>query len=181
MNYETICNHITILQEELMPALGCTEPIAVAFAAAKAREILGVFPEHITVHCSGNIIKNAKSVTVPNSHGLRGIDAAAILGAVGGCAERYREVLDAVLEDHILKTRALLEQDYCDIRFATNVDKLYIRMEVTAGNESACVLIQGHHTNITDIIKNGEILMHHDFVNESSATRCCYFCNISPP
>lgn len=171
MNYENICNHITILQEELMPALGCTEPIAVAFAAAKARDVLGIFPEHITVHCSGNIIKNVKSVTVPNSQGLRGIDAAAILGAVGGCAERQLEVLDSVQEEHILKTRALLEQDYCDTRFATGVDKLYIRIEVFAGEESASVVIQGHHTNITDIIKSGQVLVHHEFVNESSATR----------
>ena len=171
MDKEAIRNYLVILQEELMPALGCTEPIAVAFAAAKAREILGTFPEHMTVHCSGNIIKNVKSVTVPNSRGLRGIDAAAILGAVGGCAQRQLEVLDSVREEHILKTRELMERDFCDTRFATNVDKLYIRMEVSAGEESVCIVIQGHHTNITDIIKNGEVLLHHDFVDETSATR----------
>lgn len=171
MNITTINNHILILQEELMPALGCTEPIAVAFAAAKAREVLGQFPEHITVHCSGNIIKNVKFVTVPNSRGLRGIDAAAILGVVGGCAEKQLEVLDSVIEEHIIRTRELLEKNYCDTRFATNVDKLYIRIEVAAGQEYACVIIQGHHTNITDIIKNGDVLLHHEFVNESSATR----------
>ena len=171
MNHEQICNHIAILREELMPALGCTEPIAVAFAAAKARDILGSFPEHITVHCSGNIIKNVKSVTVPNSQGLRGIDAAAVLGAVGGCAEKQLEVLDSVQEAHILKTRELLQQDYCDTRFALGVDKLYIRIEVAAGADSAGIVIQGHHTNITDIIRNGQVLMHHDFVSESGATR----------
>ena len=171
MNITTINNHILILQEELMPALGCTEPIAVAFAAAKAREVLGQFLEHITVHCSGNIIKNVKSVTVPNSRGLRGIDAAAILGVVGGCAEKQLEVLDSVREEHIIRTRELLEKNYCDTRFATNVDKLYIRIEVAADQEYACVIIQGHHTNITDIIKNGDVLLHHEFVNESSATR----------
>lgn len=171
MKVDAVHNHITILREELMPALGCTEPIAVAFAAAKARDVLGTFPEHITVHCSGNIIKNVKSVTVPNSNGLRGIDAAAVLGTVGGCAEKQLEVLDSVEESHILKTQELLKTDYCDTKFATGVDKLYLRIEACAGGERASVTIQGHHTNITDIVKNGEILLHHDFINEASANR----------
>jgi len=167
----TLNNHIVILQEELMPALGCTEPIAVAYAAAKAREVLGSMPEHISVHCSGNIIKNVKSVTVPNSNGLRGIDAAAILGTVGGQSERQLEVLDAVKPHHIARTLELLQTDYCDIQFATGVDKLYLRIEARAADEYASITIQGHHTNITDIVKNGEVLFHHEFVNEASATR----------
>lgn len=171
MNREDICNHITILQEELMPALGCTEPIAVAYAAAKARDVLGIFPEHITVYCSGNIIKNVKSVTVPNSNGLRGIDAAAILGAVGGQAGKQLEVLDGVEDHHIAKTRELLRSDYCDTQFATGVDKLYLRIEARAGDEQASVTIQGHHTNITDIVKNSQVLLHHEFTSESSSVR----------
>ena len=79
-------SYVQILKEELVPALGCTEPIALAYAAAKAREVLGCFPEQMDVFCSGNIIKNVKSVTVPNSGGLHGIEAAAVLGAVGGDA-----------------------------------------------------------------------------------------------
>lgn len=86
MDSQTIRNHLTILSEELMPALGCTEPIAVAYAAAKVREMLGTFPEVLQVHCSGNIIKNVKSVTVPNSSGLRGIDAAASEARMAGCS-----------------------------------------------------------------------------------------------
>lgn len=86
MDSQTIRNHLTILSEELMPALGCTEPIAVAYAAAKVREVLGTFPEVLQVHCSGNIIKNVKSVTVPNSNGLRGIDAAASEARMAGCS-----------------------------------------------------------------------------------------------
>ena len=80
-------NHLAILEEELVCALGCTEPIAVAYAAALAREALGTAPARLSVTCSGNIIKNVKSVTVPNSGGQRGIEAAALLGAVGGNAE----------------------------------------------------------------------------------------------
>ena len=78
--------YIAILKHELVPAMGCTEPIAVAFAAAKARDVLGRFPEHITAYLSGNIIKNVKGVTVPNSGGQRGIDVAATLGCVAGDA-----------------------------------------------------------------------------------------------
>ena len=77
-------NYVKILENELVPALGCTEPIAIAYAAAKAREILGEFPDHVEMRCSGNIIKNVKGVTVPNSDGQKGIDVAAILGIVGG-------------------------------------------------------------------------------------------------
>lgn len=171
MDIETINNHIVILQEELMPALGCTEPIAVAYAAAKVREVLGQFPEHIIAHCSGNIIKNVKSVTVPNSNGLRGIDAAAILGIVGGQAPKQLEVLEEVQPQHIARTVELLQTDFCETRVAIGVDKLYLKMEAFAGNEHACVVIQGHHTNITDIEKNGEVLFHHDYVVEGSAIR----------
>ena len=112
MDRQTICNHLTILSEELMPALGCTEPIAVAYAAAKVREVLGTFPETLQVHCSGNIIKNVKSVTVPNSNGLRGIDAAAILGCVGGCAPRQLEVLEDITPQHIQQTQDLLDTGF---------------------------------------------------------------------
>ena len=171
MTNEEIRNHITILQEELVPALGCTEPIAVAYAAAKTREALGAFPEHITVSCSGNIIKNVKSVTVPNSNGLRGIEAAAILGIVGGSPERKLEVLTSVTENHIAKTRQLLSQNYCDTGFATGVDKLYIKITAVSGPNTATVVIQGFHTNITDIEKNGEVIFHKDFVSDADTSR----------
>ncbi len=171
MHSEGYQNFITILREELVPALGCTEPIAVAYAAAKARSVLGAMPEHLTVHCSGNIVKNVKSVTVPNSNGLRGIDAAAILGTVGGNAEKELEVLSAITADHQALTRELLKGSFCDVRLASEVDKLYVKVEAQAGEDTACVTIQGHHTNITDIEKNGDVLYHFDFVSESSAVR----------
>ena len=171
MNNDNVRNHITILQEELMPALGCTEPIAVAYAAAKVREVLGRFPEHMVIHCSGNIIKNVKSVTVPNSNGLRGIDAAAILGTVGGQAQKNLEVLEAVQPEHISRTIELIDSAFCEVKAAVGVDKLYIKVEVFAGDDHALVIIQGHHINITDIEKNGEVILHHDYVDESSAVR----------
>ena len=81
-------DYLHILKQELVPALGCTEPIALAYAAAKCRETLGVFPEKVEALCSGNIIKNVKGVTVPNSGGLKGIEAAVVLGATGGDPEK---------------------------------------------------------------------------------------------
>lgn len=92
MNRILYQNYLMILKEELIPALGCTEPIALAYATAKAREVLGEFPEHMEIRCSGNIIKNIKGVIVPNSGGMKGIDAAAILGVTGGDARRKLEV-----------------------------------------------------------------------------------------
>ena len=88
--------YVAILKEELQPAMGCTEPIAIAFAAAKARQVLGRMPEHCSVKCSGNIVKNVKGVTVPTSGGLRGIEIAALLGLTGGDADKELAVLTAV-------------------------------------------------------------------------------------
>ena len=101
MDQKLYDSYVKILKNELVPALGCTEPIAIAYAAAKAREVLGQMPESIELCCSGNIIKNVKGVKVPNSNGLKGIDVAATLGVVGGCAERELEVLEDVTEADI--------------------------------------------------------------------------------
>lgn len=96
MDRSTYDTYLDILRRELVCALGCTEPIAVAYVAALSRDALGAMPEHLEVSCSGNIIKNVKSVTVPNSGDQRGIEAAATLGAVGGDATRALEVLEGV-------------------------------------------------------------------------------------
>lgn len=97
MTQEQYQNYIKILRSELIPAMGCTEPIAVAFAAAKAREVLGCMPEAMVARCSGNIIKNVKSVIVPNSGNERGVEAAAVLGAAESQAVRYCTGLPAAL------------------------------------------------------------------------------------
>lgn len=171
MNQDAINNCVTILQEELLPAMGCTEPIAVAYAAAKAREALGCFPQHVTVFCSGNIVKNVKSVTVPNSNGLRGIDAAATLGIVGGQADRQLEVLEEVTPLQIERTEQLLQSGFCSTRLAVGVDKLYLRVLVQAGREEASVTIQGHHTNITEITRNGTVLYEKPYDQAGEDTR----------
>ena len=97
--------YVKLLEEELVPALGCTEPIAIAYAAAKAREVLGQMPQKVELFLSGSIIKNVKGVTVPNSGGLKGIEIAAMMGVVGGDAQRELEVLQTVKPEHISAAR----------------------------------------------------------------------------
>lgn len=108
MELERQAKFVEILRGELVPALGCTEPIAIAYASAKARETLGEMPRRMELRCSGNIIKNVKSVTVPNSGGMRGVGAAAVLGVVGGDAGRELQVLESLTQEQIAKAKQLL-------------------------------------------------------------------------
>lgn len=150
--------YIKILRHELVPALGCTEPIAIAFAAAKAREVLGEMPESVELCCSGNIIKNVKGVKVPNSNGLKGIDVAATLGIVGGRAERELEVLEDVTQEDIDRTKELVSQGFCKCTLKEGVENLYIVAKVKSGSHSAEVTIINRHTLITRIVKDQEVL-----------------------
>ena len=156
---------ITLLTQELRLAMGCTEPIAVAYAAAKARETLGVMPERIELYCSGNIIKNVKAVTVPNSGGRRGLEVAAILGAAFGNPSLELEVVSQVTDEEIDKLEGLLAQDLCHCHLQTGKDNLYIRAEVFAGEDSALVEISEKHTYITRIEKNGEVILTNPSLN----------------
>ena len=155
-----------ILKKELVTAMGCTEPIAIAYAAAKCREILGCIPETCQVRCSGNIVKNVMGVTVPNSGGMKGIDVAATLGVLGGDASRDLEVLQSVTEEHIDSAKALLKEVFCTCSLEQGVENLYILIRLTAGSEEAVVEIRNYHKNITLIEKNGEGL----FQQEKSCT-----------
>lgn len=149
---------IDLLYSELVPALGCTEPIAIAYAAAKARQILGKMPEHIDIRCSGNIIKNVKGVLVPNSGGMKGVGAAAVLGVVGGKADLALEVLSEVTEEDLQKTKDLLEQGFFSCQLQEGVANLYIVATVTAGAHSASVTIVNRHTMIAEMTKDGQII-----------------------
>ncbi len=160
-------NYLRILKNELVPALGCTEPIAIAYAAAKAREVLGEFPDHVEMVCSGNIIKNVKGVIVPNSGGLKGIDAAAALGIVGGDASRELEVLEGVTEADIEKTKDLIAAGFCSCSLQEGVENLYIVAKVTKGAHNAEVTIINRHTLITRIVKDGDVLYEHQVSEQS--------------
>lgn len=168
MNDVLYQNYLNILKSELILALGCTEPIAIAYASAKARAELGAFPERIEVSCSGNIIKNVKSVTVPNSGGLKGIDAAAVLGVVGGSADKELEVLSCITPEHIANVQALLEKGFCECVLAEGVENLYVRTLAVAGGHSASVTIQNHHTFIAEIQKDGKVVYQDNSRNHLS-------------
>ena len=153
---QTFC---AILDRELVRALGCTEPIAVAYAAALARATLGAEPERIEVGCSGNIIKNVKSVTVPNSGGMRGVEAAAVLGAVAGNADSALEVLEGVGAADVARAKALAAlPGYCAVSLAEGVPNLYIRVSVRAAGHHATVVLENHHTNVTLLELDGRVL-----------------------
>ncbi|MBQ6663975.1 MAG: serine dehydratase subunit alpha family protein, partial [Synergistaceae bacterium] len=159
ISHEEYENYVSILHGELVPAMGCTEPIAIAYASAKAREVLGEDVRHIHVSCSGNIVKNVKGVIVPNSGGQKGIEAAAILGAVGGDTSRELEVISSTTEAARALTRKLVRENLCDVSLAEDVPNLYI--EVTAEGEShtSTVKIENSHTNITLIKRDGQTIL----------------------
>ena len=153
--------YLNILKSELITALGCTEPIAIAYASAKAREVLGEFPDRAVVRCSGNIVKNVKSVTVPNSGGMVGIEIAAILGIVGGNSEAKLEVLSGITDEHRAKAKELLKADFCQCKLQTGVDNLYVDVTVESAAHSAQVIVMNRHTFITKVVKDGEVLFEH--------------------
>ncbi len=154
-NYQ---KYVKILEEELVPAMGCTEPIALAYAAAKAREVLGCMPDRVYVEASGSIIKNVKSVIVPNTDYLKGIPAAAAAGIVAGKAEKELEVIAEVSEDEIHRMREFLDQAEIEVEHIDNGITFDIIITVSRGEDYAKVRIANYHTNIVLVEKNGEIL-----------------------
>ena len=153
--YEYFCK---ILKDELVPAMGCTEPIAIAYAAARARDVLGEFPESCDVEVSGNIIKNAKSVVVPHTGGLRGINAAVVAGLVGGRADAALEVLSLVTDDDIKRMKDVFDNFAVNVSVADTELAFDIRITLHSKTESCCVRIASTHTNIVLIKKNEEVL-----------------------
>ena len=156
------CNHyetyLQILRAELVPALGCTEPIAIAYAAAVARRVLGEMPKRIIAACSSNIIKNVKSVIVPTTGDLRGIEASAILGAVAGRADRELEVLSCVQPEDVEQTRRLLESGMCKTELLRSDSCLHIRITAESEAHTAMVEIRDEHTRIIRVERDSEPL-----------------------
>lgn len=153
-------DYLKILEEELVPAMGCTEPIAIAYASAKAREVLGEMPEKIEVFCSGNIIKNAKCVTVPNTGNLIGIKASAIIGVLAGKADRELEVINEVDEESIEKAKKLVEGDYCRVKVLDTEIQLHLIIKAFNGDSISEVEIKYAHNNISRITKDGKDLVN---------------------
>lgn len=160
---------IEILKEELVPAFGCTEPIAIAYCAAKARDLLCALPEQVVIEASGNIIKNVKSVIVPNTGGLKGIPAAAAAGIVAGNADKVLEVIAEVPDDKKQEIRTYLEQTAFAVKPLEDGDKLDILITVSAGFSTAKVRIARHHSNIVLLEKDGSCLYQAQYKEEACA------------
>ncbi len=163
---ELYTNYVKILNEELMPAMGCTEPIAVAYGAARARELLGKMPEAVLVEASGNIIKNVKSVVVPNTGGLKGIEASAAAGIVAGQADRILEVIAGVTEEQKPEIQKFMDTHPITVVPAEGDVVFDIILTLTAGNEHVRLRISDYHTNIVYVERNGTVLLHSGTVEE---------------
>ncbi len=149
---------LAILDEELIAAMGCTEPIALAYAAARGRAVLGADPEKILARCSGNIIKNVRCVRIPNSRGMVGIESACALGAICGDPDRLMEVLEAVTDEGLQKTVQFLSEQRCYVEYLESPIPLHFIIELSRGNQLVSVEVVHHHTNITSIRKNGVVV-----------------------
>ena len=152
--------YIDILKEELLPAMGCTEPISLAYAAALSRQVLGCLPENVEISVSGNILKNVKSVIVPNTGGLKGVCAAAAAGIAAGKADKKLQVLSEVTEDDFVKIKQYLDSASFKVTHAQNGCVFDIGVKVSNGGDNAFVRIEGYHTNVVEITKNGESILH---------------------
>lgn len=163
--------YLEILRSELIPAMGCTEPIAVAYAASRARDLLGVRPERVVVGVSGSIIKNVKSVVVPNTGHMRGIEAAACAGIVAGRTERVLEVLAGVTPAQVEEIRAYREQTPVEVRHIDQGLIFDIVLEVSAGKHSAAVRIAASHTNIVREEKDGIVLLDRPVMEDADCAQ----------
>ena len=161
--------YVQILKDELIPAMGCTEPIAIAYAAANARAILGALPDRVEVSVSGNILKNVKSVTVPHTGGLRGIPAAAAVGIVSGDASRELEVIADLTDADIAETHEFLNRVPISVTHADTPNIFDIMITLYAENHSAYVRITDHHTNIVSMRKDSDVLFEKHTEPQSSS------------
>lgn len=155
---DTYQEYLNILKSELVPAFGCTEPIALAYAAAVARKTLGEIPDKVIVCVSGNIIKNVKSVVVPNTGGLVGIEAAVAAGIVAGEEERKLEVLSNITQEQISAINEYLKKECIEVRMSESSYIFDISISVYYKDSDARVRIVGKHTNIVSIEKDGAVL-----------------------
>ena len=159
LNKETRDQIVALIKREVIPAIGCTEPIAVALCVAKATETLGTMPESIDVLLSGNMLKNAMGVGIPGT-GMSGLPIAIALGAIVGKSEYQLEVLKDSTPEHVEKGKAYIAEKRINISLKENItEKLYIEVTVKAGDNTASAIISGGHTHFISITHNGEVLL----------------------
>ena len=155
---ERMAAYVKILREELVPAMGCTEPIAVAYAAAKCRQALGELPQSSLLSVSGNLIKNVKSVIVPNTGGLKGLEASVAAGAVAGDPDAVLEVVSHITPDRYPEIEDYLRTHEIRVELADTDETFYLDLTMRAGEHSARVVISNYHTNIVLLEKDGRAL-----------------------
>ena len=160
--------YVKILHEELVPAMGCTEPIAIAYASALARDTLGTMPERMEVQASGNLIKNVKSVVVPNTNGLKGIEAAVAAGVVAGDAGKALEVISVVSGEQKARIHDMVGRGVCKVSLLDSGLVLDLIVTLRAGDDWARVRIVNHHTDVVLNEKNGAVLLEKPVDTSSS-------------
>ena len=168
--------YVEILKRELVPAMGCTEPIAIAYCAAKAREALGALPDKITVAASGNIIKNVKSVIVPNTEGRKGIEAATAIGVLAGDASAELEVIARVKPEDKAQLSQYMETTDIQVEAAQSEHVLDIIVTVSKGTDTAQVQVVNEHTNIVKICKNDQIILEKEIIDTAEPGKPDYEC-----
>ena len=175
-NCQTYQAYVEILRRELIPAMGCTEPIAIAYGAAKARAALGALPDQITVAASGNIIKNVKSVIVPNTDGRKGIEVAAAIGALAGDPFAELEVIAHVRPESRATLGQYLDDTKIQVRAAQSPHVLDITISVQKGLDTAAVQIVNEHTNIVRITRNDKVLFEKEIIDTADTGKPDYDC-----
>ena len=171
---KTYQEYVAILRRELVPAMGCTEPIAIAYCAAKARAALGELPDKLEIAASGNIIKNVKSVVVPNTDGRKGIEAAAAIGVVAGDETAALEVIAHAKEEDKTKLGDYLANTAITVTSTESDHVLDIIVTASKGSNTACIRIVNEHTNIVEITRNGEILFQKEIVDTPETNKPDY-------
>ncbi len=169
MDKQVYLNFVNILKEELVPATGCTEPISVAYAAALARDTLGAIPETVEISVSGNILKNVKSVVVPNTGGLKGVTSAAAAGIIAGDAKGELQVISSVTAADRERIAEYLKTAKFTVASSNTGCIFDIAVKCKKGENYAIVRIAGHHTNVVHIEKNGEIILDKRVVTAEAA------------
>ena len=159
--------YLDILKEELRPAMGCTEPIALAYAGAKGRQLLGALPDKVTARISGAIIKNVKSVVVPNTGGQRGVGPAICVGIVAGDADKELQVLSQVTQEQLPAVQDFMNKVPVEILHADSALSFDIDLTLTHGQEQVRIRITHPHTNLVYLEKNGEVLLNLPVVEAS--------------
>lgn len=168
MLYKT---YLEILKEELIPALGCTEPIAISYCATVARETLGIIPEKVEIEVSGNIIKNVKSVIIPNTGGLKGIEAAAAAGIIAGVSNKKLEVISQISDNQKTQIADFINSVGISLKIAQSEEVLDIITHVAGGGHNVTVRISGTHTNI-DYIKKDHTLLYEAYADADKLQVC---------